>query len=301
MIRSAPRPDSFSKLLKLCFTSWAIAFSPLCPSKKYPTWSLPLAINTYKWTNKCRTAIKPQNRVKRRMWQFHICETCGQKQLETLSTATLSPQSKAIVQNMASSFPVLWFAAFAADSMQGTGGCLFRRSPCYSIYCCADGETRLPNGIIWAVTIVPRNAQNQSNPLRIGRNSSDQRLHLGYSLKDSLKHSRKSPSFIHKCRPNVELSINLVTKRCNHEYCYALRALSKRQIRHKLVIGSWNVTLLTGKSANWSKNANDIRRICVTVLVVLILLIWTMGRNVSTLALNKKCLHALVSGYFLYF
>ena len=64
-----------------------------------------------------------------------------------------------------------------------------------------------------------------------------------------------------------------------------LKARRKRQSRHKLVIGNWNITSLTGKSTNWSRKPHDILRLLLASLrlSVVVLTLWScdMGGNSS--------------------
>jgi len=56
-----------------------------------------------------------------------------------------------------------------------------------------------------------------------------------------------------------------------------LKVRRKRQSRHKLVIGNWNITSLTGNSTNWSRKPNDIPRMLLASLrlSVVILTLWS--------------------------
>jgi len=109
------------------------------------------------------------------------------------------------------------------------------------------------------------------------------------------KNSRLPPSAIYKWRPLTVPAIHLGRRMMTAQSASTLGDLSatrKRQSRHKLIIGNWNITSLRGKSTNWSRKPNDIPWMLLASfwqsVVVLTLLSWTMGGYSSTSALSRS-------------
>ena len=77
------------------------------------------------------------------------------------------------------------------------------------------------------------------------------------------KFTTYSPSTIHNWSPHFAPATHLGRRMGSDPSSFTLGDLKPthpRQFRHKLVVGNWNITSLTGKNTNWSRKPNDITR-----------------------------------------